>query len=66
MLERECLTLDKNIADCIAEDTYTTCKENTLFGPSIFQFFVRVHERIAHAVTSTDEEIIKLDSDIVS
>ena len=32
MLEWECLTLDKNITDCISEDTYTTCKRNTLFG----------------------------------
>ena len=30
MLEWECLILDKNIADCTAEDTYTTCKRNTL------------------------------------
>ena len=32
MLERECLTLDKNIADCTTEDTYTTYKRNTLSG----------------------------------
>ena len=30
MFEWECLILDKNIADCTAEDTYTTCKRNTL------------------------------------
>ena len=29
------------------------------------QLFVRVHERIAHALPSTDEEINKLNSDIV-
>ena len=32
---------------------------------SKFQLFVRVHKRIAHALPSTDEEIDKLDSDIV-
>ena len=35
MLEWECLTLDKNIADCTAEDTYTTYKRNTLFGQHV-------------------------------
>ena len=72
MLEWECLTLDKNIADCTAEDTYTTYKRNTLFGQYVSRWqnfkkkekeYVRRENKLSDILERTRRKGTGVDSD---